>query len=191
MLPISVLLQKQEESAVRWLFYQDRMAFNKRTEKNDTVFPLPPTDFSKSLDKRCSASVHRGVVTRSPWGVAKQIKRRKIWLICSECDGQKVHPVTFQICSKWAFPFANIFYGPLTRWIQEINPTDLGNIPSGLIGYPPNKTHSETPLCLFTSILAVLEGPGQEGLTSDNLSSPSASDVSKKPLRKDRATLLC
>lgn len=42
----------------------------------------------------------------------------------------------------------------------------------------------------FTIILSALEGPRQEGVTPDNLSSPPVPDVSRKLYRKVPATLL-
>lgn len=40
--------------------------------------------------------------------------------------------------SDWSashcFPFPNSFYGLFTRWIGEINPNDLGTVPSDLPG---------------------------------------------------------
>lgn len=45
-------------------------------------------------------------------------------------------------------------------------------------------THKDTTLCLFASIRSALEGPRQEGLTSDNLSSSPVPGVSKKTLQK-------
>lgn len=46
-----------------------------------------------------------------------------------ECARQKDYPITFPF-----FPFLNVFCGFITRWICEIDPTDLGNIPLGVQG---------------------------------------------------------
>lgn len=54
-------------------------------------------------------------------------KKKKI---CFECDRQKLRPVTSLV-----LPLTKGFFGLFTRWRRKINPTALGNVPSGVSDY--------------------------------------------------------
>lgn len=43
-----------------------------------------------------------------------------------------VHPITLRVVPT---PFPNTFYGLFTRWICDIDPTDLGYVPSAALKY--------------------------------------------------------
>lgn len=73
-------------------------------------------------------------------------------MVCSACDRQWVHPITFQICRRIVL-LPNVFYGLCPRWKCEINPSDSVRVLSVVSGFcQPALTGSSLPLPVLSPL---------------------------------------
>lgn len=65
---------------------------------------------------------------------SKKRKKRKIWLVCFQCDRQQISPITFQVFF-FLRASPNVFYRPFPRWKHKIDPRESESVPYCVSGY--------------------------------------------------------
>lgn len=129
-----------------YMFYLNRVAFSgQRTklrtwkeslEEEEEVFTLPKSSCVNGLAKHHSAPIKKSLMPFTSCTAGS----RKIWLVCSKCDRQKVRLITFHVCFLKVLcflkdPFKMFSMDLFTRQIREMNPTYFGNVLSRIAGF--------------------------------------------------------